>query len=80
MPNVLIRNLPDDVHAALQRRAADAGNVAPALPLVGAFAMLASQPDDGRGPGSDQYSIRRARRFRTAVDDLRDDREARDRR
>ena len=25
MPNVLIRNLPDDVHATLQRRAADAG-------------------------------------------------------
>jgi plasmid stability protein len=25
MPNVLIRNLPDDVHATLQRRAASAG-------------------------------------------------------
>jgi plasmid stability protein len=43
MPNVLVRDLPDDVHAALQRRASNAGQSLQQY-LLGELTRLASQP------------------------------------
>lgn len=79
MPNVLIRNLPDDVHATLQRRAASAGMSLQQY-LSSELAHLA------RTPTMDEVLERIRTRsggrvgLQTAVDDLREEREARDRR
>jgi plasmid stability protein len=43
MPNVLVRDLPDDVHSALQRRAASAGQSLQQY-LVGELTRLAHRP------------------------------------
>lgn len=69
MPNVLVRDLPDDVHAALQRRAARRGQSFQQY-LASELTRLASQPS------VDELFERVGRRrggrvgFRTAVDDL----------
>jgi antitoxin FitA len=79
MPNVLIRNLPDDVHATLQRRAANAG-----MSLQQYLSSELSQL--ARNPTMDEVLDRIRTRsggrvgLQTAVDDLREEREARDRR
>jgi plasmid stability protein len=79
MPNVLIRNLPDDVHATLQRRAASAGMSLQQY-LSSELAHLARNPT--MDEVLDRIRTRSGGRvgFQTAVDDLRDEREARDRR
>ena len=43
MANVLVRDVPDDVHSALQRRAADAGQSLQQY-LVGELTRLATRP------------------------------------
>jgi antitoxin FitA len=43
MPNVLVRDLPDDVHAALQRRAEERGQSLQQY-LAGELRRLAAQP------------------------------------
>jgi len=43
MPNVLVRDLPADVHAALSRRASDAGQSLQQY-LVGELTKLATRP------------------------------------
>jgi plasmid stability protein len=79
MPNVLIRNLPDDVHATLQRRAASAGMSLQQY-LSSELAHLARNPT--MDEVLDRIRTRSGGRvgFQTAVDDLREEREARDRR
>ena len=77
MPNVLIRNLPEDVHATLQRRASGAGMSLQQY-LSSQLAHLA------RTPTIDEVLDRIASRsgghvgFETAIDDLREEREDRD--
>jgi plasmid stability protein len=79
MPNVLIRDLPADVHATLQRRAADAGKSLQQY-LSAELTALASTPT--MEEVLHRISTRSGGRvgFRTAVDDLRTEREERDRR
>ena len=79
MPNVLIRNLPDDVHATLQRRAASAGMSLQQY-LSSELAHLARNPT--MDEVLDRIRTRSGGRvgLQTAVDDLREEREARDRR
>ncbi len=79
MPNVLIRNLPDDVHASLQRRAASAGMSLQQY-LSSELAHLARTPT--MDEVLDRIRTRSGGRvgLQTAVDDLREEREARDRR
>ncbi len=79
MPNVLIRNLPDDVHATLQRRAASAGMSLQQY-LSSELAHLARTPT--MDEVLDRIRTRSGGRvgLQTAVDDLREEREARDRR
>lgn len=73
MPNVLVRNIPDDVHAALQRRAERRGQSFQQY-LAAELARLASQPS------IDELFERVGRRrggrvgLRTAVEDLDADR------
>ena len=43
MPNVLVRDLPDDVHAGLQRRAAEAGQSLQQY-LASELTLLATAP------------------------------------
>jgi plasmid stability protein len=73
MPNVLVRDVPDDVHAGLQRRAAAAGQSLQQY-LATELARLASTPtmDDVIA----RISGRRGGRvgLATAVDDLRAER------
>jgi hypothetical protein len=78
MPNVLIRNLPDDVHATLQRRAADNGMSLQQY-LSSELAHLARNPT--MDEVLDRIRTRSGGRvgFQTAVDDLREEREDRDR-
>ena len=79
MPNVLIRNLPDDVHATFQRRAAAAGMSLQQY-LSSELAQLA------RTPTIDEVLERIGTRsggrvgLQTAVDDLHAERDERDRR
>lgn len=77
MPNVLIRNLPDDVHATLQRRAADAGMSLQQF-LSSELAHLARTPT--MEDVLDRIRTRSGGRvgFQSAVDDLRAEREERD--
>ena len=79
MPNVLVRDLPDDVHAVLQRRAQAKGQSLQQY-LTGELTGLAAQPS------VDELFDRISRRkggkvgFRAAVEDLdagRDERELR---
>jgi plasmid stability protein len=46
MPNVLVRDLPDDVHTALQRRATNAGQSLQQY-LLGELTKLATRPTLG---------------------------------
>jgi plasmid stability protein len=79
MPNVLIRDLPADVHAALQRRAAHAGTSLQQY-LTAELTVLASTPT--MEEVLHRISTRSGGRvgLRTAVDDLHAEREERDRR
>jgi plasmid stability protein len=79
MPNVLIRNLPDDVHATLQRRAANAGMSLQQY-LSAELSHLARNPT--MDEVLDRIRTRSGGRvgLQTAVDDLREERDARDRR
>lgn len=76
MPNVLVRDLPDDVHSALQRRAAAAGQSLQQY-LVFELARLAASPS------IDEVLLRISQRrggrvgLAVAVDDLRAERDAR---
>lgn len=69
MPNVLVRDVPDEVHASLQRRAEAAGQSLQQY-LAGELAKLA------RTPTMDEVLARVSRRrggsvgFDTAVNDL----------
>ncbi len=76
MPNVLVRDLPDDVHSALQRRAVAAGQSLQQY-LAHELARLAATPS--MEEVLDRISQRRGGRvgFATAVDDLRAERDAR---
>ena len=73
MPNVLIRNLPDDVHASLQQRAQAAGQSLQQY-LSDELSRIA------RSPTLDDVLARIERHqggrvgFATAVDDLHDER------
>jgi plasmid stability protein len=69
MPNVLVRDIPDDVHAALQQRAKNRGQSFQQY-LTTELTRLASQPSVEEL--LDRVSRRRGGRvgLRTAVDDL----------
>jgi hypothetical protein len=69
MPNILVRDIPDDVHAALQRRAQSRGQSFQQY-LTGELTRLASQPSVEEL--FDRIERRRGGRvgFRTAVEDL----------
>jgi len=69
MPNVLVRDIPDDVHAALQRRAERSGQSLQQF-LASELTRLASQPSVEEL--FDRVARRRGGRvgLRTAVDDL----------
>ena len=73
MPNVLIRDVPDDIHASLQRRAAAAGQSLQQY-LSSELARVAQSPT------MNEVLARIAARtggrvgFDTAVDDLHDER------
>jgi len=73
MPNVLIRDVPDDIHANLQRRAEAAGQSLQQY-LTAELARIATRPT------VDEILARIAHRsggrvgFQTAVDDLHDER------
>ncbi len=69
MPNILVRDLPDDVHAALQRRAQNKGQSLQQY-LSAELARLASQPSVEEL--FDRIGHRRGGRvgLQTAVDDL----------
>lgn len=69
MPNVLVRDLPDDVHAALQQRAARRGQSFQQY-LTSELTRLASQPSIEEL--FERVGRRRGGRvgLRTAVDDL----------
>ena len=76
MPNVLVRDLPDDVHAGLQRRAAAAGQSLQQY-LAGELTRLATTPT--MDEVLDRIARRRGGRvgFDTAVADLDDERSRR---
>ena len=73
MPNVLIRDLPDDIHANLQRRAQQAGKSLQQY-LTQELSRVAQSPT------LDEVLARIAQRsggqvgFQTALDDLQDER------
>jgi len=73
MPNVLVRDIPDEVHAALQRRAEDRGQSLQQY-LAAELARLAERPS------VDELFARISRRrgghigLETAADDLADER------
>jgi antitoxin FitA len=69
MPNVLVRDVPDDVHAALQRRAESRGQSLQQY-LTAELTRLASQPSVDEL--FDRVGRRRGGRIglRTAVEDL----------
>lgn len=69
MPNILVRDIPDDVHAALQRRAERRGQSFQQY-LASELTRLASQPSVEEL--LDRVGRRRGGRvgLRTAVDDL----------
>jgi hypothetical protein len=76
MPNVLVRDIPDEVHAALQRRAEERGQSLQQY-LAAELARLAERPS------VDELFARIGRRrggrvgLRTAAADLADEREGR---
>lgn len=69
MPNVLVRDIPDDVHAVLQRQAQQRGQSLQQY-LAAELTRLASQPSVEEL--FDRIDRRRGGRvgFQTAVDDL----------
>ena len=73
MPNVLVRDIPDDVHAALQRRAELRGQSLQQY-LAGELRRLAERP--GIGEVLDRIDRRRGGRvgLRQAAEDLAQDR------
>jgi len=73
MPNVLVRDLPDDIHAGLQRRAEAAGQSLQQF-LAGELTRLATTPT--MSDVLERISLRRGGRvgFDTAVRDLDDER------
>jgi plasmid stability protein len=75
MPNVLVRDLPEDVHAGLQRRAAAAGQSLQQY-LAGELTRLASTPTVAQV--LERIERRRGGRvgLDTAVADLDDERRA----
>lgn len=76
MPNVLIRNLPDDIHATLQLRAQHAGQSLQQY-LTGELRRLAERPT--MDEVLDRVSARSGGRvgLQTAVDDLSAERDSR---
>ena len=76
MPNVLVRDLPDDVHAQLQRRAEAAGQSLQQY-LTAQLTRLASAPT--RAEVLERIGRRRGGRvgLETAVADLHDERNRR---
>lgn len=74
MPNVLVRDLPDDVHAALQQRAARQGQSLQQF-LTAELRRLARRPSVDEV--LDRIERRRGGRvgLAQAVEDLREDRE-----
>jgi hypothetical protein len=73
MPNVLVRDVPDDIHAALQRRAELRGQSLQQY-LAGELRRLAERP--GIGEVLDRIDRRRGGRvgLRQAAEDLAQDR------
>lgn len=76
MPSVLVRNLPDDVHAELQRRAERHGQSLQQY-LVGELRRIATQPD--LSETLDRIGRRRGGRvgLRQAAEDIAEGRERR---
>lgn len=76
MPNILVRDLPDDVHGALARRAQRRGQSLQQY-LAGELERLASRPT--LDEVLDRIERRRGGRvaLRAAVDDLTEERSAR---
>jgi len=76
MPNLLVRDVPDDVHAALRRRAAAQGQSLQQY-LADELRRLAEKPS--RQEVLDRIGRRRGGRvgFSQAVDDLADERSRR---
>jgi hypothetical protein len=73
MPNVLVRDLPDEIHAGLQRRAEAAGQSLQQF-LAGELTRLATTPT--MSEVLERIGLRRGGRvgFDTAVRDLDDER------
>jgi plasmid stability protein len=76
MPSVLVRNLPDDIHAELQRRAERQGQSLQQY-LVGELRAIASRPD--LDETLDRIGRRRGGRvgLRQAAEDIAEGRERR---